>query len=178
MLNNFINLSDTEEAHISLTAFYTAIICKNVDWVTSHSRENIILGALLHDIGKIKLSKKIRKKPVEQLSDLELNEHRKHPEYGMDMLDEVDGISEQVKQIVYQHHELNTGEGFPNQLTAKKIYPLAKIVSFANCMSNMSIKKQLSPMDTIKNLVNEKDDIMLYEPFVVRAFIKGFISNV
>lgn len=178
LLSSFFSNGDTEEAHVSLTGFYTAIICKNVDWVTSHSRDNIILGALLHDIGKIKFPKTLKQKLKSKYSEKEKLEAQKHPEYGVDLLDGIDGISEQVKQIVYQHHELNSGDGYPNRLTSKKIYPLAKIVAFANCVSNVSMANKLSPIDSIKLMMEEKEDIMKYEPFVIKAFIKGFIESV
>jgi putative nucleotidyltransferase with HDIG domain len=178
MLSQFFSIDDSEEAHSSLTAFYAAIICKNIDWVTSHSRDNIILGALLHDIGKIKYTKKLKAVSKFEYGKSDLEKVHLHPEYGMDLLDSMIGISEQVKQIVYQHHELNTGDGYPNGLTSNKIYPLAKIVAFANCVSNYSIRYQLSPLDTMRKLMTEKDDIMKYEPFVIKAFLKGFVADV
>ncbi len=168
----------TEEAHVSLTAFYTAITCLNIDWVTEHSRNNILLGAILHDIGKVKLSKKMKTTPIDELKPQELMEFQKHPEYGVEILDQLIGISEQVKQIVYQHHELNSGDGYPNSLLARKIYPLAKIVSFTNFLANYSLKRQMGPLEALKYTMEEKDDIMKYEPFVIKAFIKGFIKDV
>jgi putative nucleotidyltransferase with HDIG domain len=178
MMDQFFSVDDSEEAHSSLTAFYSAIICKHVDWVTSHSRDNIILGALLHDIGKVKYSKKFKSISKFEYSKKDLETAHNHPEYGMELLDNLIGLSEQVKQIVYQHHELNTGEGYPNGLTSSKIYPLAKIVAFANCVSRNSIHHKLSPLDTMRKLMTEKTEIMQYEPFVIKAFLKGFVSDV
>lgn len=178
LLASLVDVENSEELHVSLTAFYTAIICKHVDWVTSHSRDNIILGALLHDIGKIKLSKRIRYLEESKMSAKELAEFQKHPEYGVELLDNISEIPEQVKQIVYQHHELNTSHGYPNGLSAKKIYPLAKIVAFSSFVAERSALLKLSPFDTLRKLIEEKDGIMNYEPFVIKAFLKGFIHNV
>lgn len=178
LLKDFIQEDNSFEAHVFLTAFYTAIISDNVEWITEHSRSKLLFGAMLHDIGKLKLPKDIRAKAIEDLNKSELLEYKKHPEYGVEMLDSIEGISEQIKQIVYQHHELNNGEGYPNKLLGLKIYPLAKIVSFANFLANKSLNFQLSPFDTIRKVIEERDEIMFYEPFVVKAFIKGFVKNV
>mgnify|MGYP003691352029 CR=1 FL=1 len=178
LLKDYLQDEITQEAHIFLTAFYTAIISENVDWVTSHSRTGLIFGALLHDIGKVKLSTKIKGKQKSELNKIELETYIMHPEYGVELLDGIEGVTEQVKQIVYQHHELNDGSGFPNALTGTKIYPLAKIVSFANFLSNKSLNNSLGPFDTVKMAIEERDEIMSFEPFVIKAFIKGFIKDV
>lgn len=178
LLKDYIQDEKTAETHIFLVAFYTAIISENVDWITSHSRSGLIFGAILHDIGKVKFSTKLRNKSKEEYTEQDWVQYRKHPEFGVEILDKISGISEQVKQIVYQHHELNTGEGFPNKLTSTKIYPLAKIVGFANFLSNKSIEHSLSPLATIKRAIEDRDEIMNYEPFVIKAFIKGFVENV
>lgn len=178
LLKNFFITNNTAEEHSFVTAFYTAIACRHVDWVTEHSRKSIIMGALVHDIGKIKLSQSVKGKRPHELSDSALTEYQKHPEYGVDVLDTVEGISEQVKQIVYQHHELNSGSGFPNGLTARKIYPLAKIVCFANFFAEKTAEAKKPPFQTLRQIVEERKEIFEFEPFVVKAMIKGFTERV
>ena len=178
LLDGYLQEGDTESAHVFLTAFYTAITSENIEWVTSHSRTKLIFGALLHDIGKVKLPNKIRNANVNTLDGKDLEIYQKHPEYGVELLDAIEGISEQVKQIVYQHHELNNGGGFPSKLPGSKIYPLAKIVGFAEFLAVKSLSYTLSPFDTIKKVIEERDEIMNYEPFVIKAFLKGFVKNV
>jgi response regulator RpfG family c-di-GMP phosphodiesterase len=177
-LSEYVSESETELGHVYLTAFYTGIVCKHLEWVSEHSRGNIMMGAFLHDIGKLKLSKIIRSKKNNELSLKEMTEYRKHPEYGVDLLDRVGNVSEQIKQIVYQHHEVNTGEGFPNGLTGRKIYPLAKIVAFCDFMSIKTDELKCSPFETLIHVMKEKNEILLFEPEVVKAFIQGFVNNV
>jgi len=177
ILNEFIMDNPKEESHLFLTCFYCVISCKHIDWATEHSIKNILMGALLHDIGKIKLGKSLRDDDISTFSNEQLREYQKHPEYGVELLDKIKGISEQVKQIVFQHHELNTGNGFPNKLTSLKIYPLAKIISFCNYLANKSLKHRKPPLETIRFEIEKQDDIMQYEPFVIKAFIKGFMNS-
>jgi response regulator RpfG family c-di-GMP phosphodiesterase len=178
LLFELLSEDESEKAHVSLTSFFTAIICNNLEWVTEHSRGNIIMGSLLHDLGKVKLSTAIRTKKVSQMNERELAEYKRHPEFGVNLLDSVTGISEQVKQIVYQHHEVNTGEGFPNELTGIRIYPLAKIIAFANFLAGYCMEHKLNPLDAIKSLMVAKDDIMKYDSEVIKAFLRGFIKGV
>lgn len=135
------------------------------------------MGALLHDIGKIKLNKTLRDEDISTFSIEQLREYEKHPEYGVELLDKIKGISEQVKQIVFQHHELNTGNGFPSKLTSLKIYPLAKIVSFCNYLAKKSFEHRKAPLDMIRFEIEKQDAIMQYEPFVIKAFIIGFMNS-
>jgi HD-GYP domain-containing protein (c-di-GMP phosphodiesterase class II) len=90
------------------------------------------------------------------------------------MLTESPVINEQVRQIIYQHHEHVTGTGYPNGLTGLKIYPLAKIVCFAEAFAETMAETKLSPRDTIKLLLQQRHVILQYDATVVRALVKGF----
>lgn len=169
--------NDQERVHIFLTSFITAIISKETQWITSYTRDKLMFGAFLHDIGKIKLPKGLLSFKYEQMNDKQKNEYKKHCEYGVELLDNIPIINEQIKQIVYQHHELGNGEGYPLGLTGSKIYSLAKIVGFANYMAKRCLEKKKSPYDTMKELLEERSEIIKYDPDVVRAFIHGFIQK-
>lgn len=174
LLKKYIFSDSTETGHVFLTAFLTTLVTTNIEWVTEHSRNTIIMGSFLHDIGKLKLPKEIQEKKEYELTEEEHKIYQKHPEYGVEMLENISIINEQIKQIVYQHHEVNTGEGFPNQLLSKRIYPPAKIVGFCNFISNQCIKHKVSPFEVIKLSISEKSDILKYDPEIIKAFIKCF----
>ena len=63
------------------------------------------VGFLLHDIGKKGVSPEILNKKG-KLDDDEWEEIKKHPATGYDLLTEISsGLTEEVTQIVLQHHE-------------------------------------------------------------------------
>lgn len=178
MFSKYLQYDDTIESHLFLTMIYSDAISKNIDWVSDHSRSKILMGALLHDIGKLKLPASLRAKKESELSGKSLIEYQKHCMYGLELLDQIPEVGEQVKQIVFQHHELNNGEGFPKGLASSKIYPPAKIVGFANRLAELSVSMQATPFAVIKKLVVDKTEINRYDPEIVKAFIKCFTDGV
>lgn len=178
LLKNFIDYDDSITSHLFLCSLYASIICKNLEWVSKHSTGVILFGTFLHDVGKIKLPKNIRDKKKNELTSSQFEEYKKHPQYGIELLDGVKGINEQIIQTVYQHHELLDGTGFPMGLTKNKIYPLARIVSFANRMADKTVENRCTPFQAIKQMIEERSEIFQYDSDVIRAFLKGFVANI
>jgi putative nucleotidyltransferase with HDIG domain len=94
-------------------------------------------GALLHDIGKSLIDRKIiAKKGL--LDDDEWDIIRKHPVYGVQMLREIGGIPEECYAMVTQHHERCDGSGYPEGLTANRIHTYAKVNAVADVFDAMT----------------------------------------
>lgn len=156
-----------------LSTIFSSAISANIEWVSEHSFKFIIQGSLLHDIGMSSLPIKTRLRTYEDLDPLEKSIYIKHPETGYKMLTDL-GLPEQVKQIVYQHHEWVNGEGFPNRLSGVRIFPLAKIISFASDFSFFLINNSLSPIQGLNELVPNRDLVTRYDAACVKGFFKSF----
>lgn len=89
------------------------------------------IGALLHDIGKIRLAKEVLNKRGE-LSRSEYEEIKKHTTYGYQILRTYDDIPLLSAHIAYQHHERWDGKGYPRNLTREDIHEYARIVAVAD----------------------------------------------
>ena len=76
-------------------------------------------GALLHDIGKLKIPDSILWKPA-QLDDDEWQTMRRHAEYGYQFLSNVEFLRG-AAEIVYSHHEKFDGTGYPRRLRGDQI---------------------------------------------------------
>lgn len=83
-------------------------------------------GALVHDIGKTKLSREILGKEG-PLTEREQSILELHPGKGRDIL-KAAGFSEAVQKIAFQHHRRQDGSGYPEDSTTE-MHPLATIVS-------------------------------------------------
>ena len=70
------------------------------------------LAGLLHDIGKVRVPEQILNKKA-NLSDYEMAALKRHPEYAGQILQRYSDISEDVLNIIYQHHECCDGSGYP-----------------------------------------------------------------
>ena len=77
--------------------------------------EDIICGALLHDVGKLAIPDDILLKKG-KLTDEEWNLMKQHPIFGYEMIKDEEGISDLTKQIVLKHHEKLDGSGYPTQV--------------------------------------------------------------
>ncbi|WP_250885951.1 HD-GYP domain-containing protein [Shewanella jiangmenensis] len=111
-------------------AVLSLMIAKVLDLPKKEMRD-IALGALLHDIGKLKVPDNIRRKRG-ALTPQEQNFINQHPNYGHEMLSRSGLFPEAVLHIVRHHHEFIDGTGFPDGLTAKKMPLTTQIVALAN----------------------------------------------
>jgi len=91
---------------------------------------NLAIGALLHDWGKLMIPCEILDKPS-GLTAAEFDIIKQHPGLGEQMLRSVI-LSEEVLKIVRQHHERWNGQGYPDCLSGEAIYPGAQIVAVAD----------------------------------------------
>jgi HD-GYP domain-containing protein (c-di-GMP phosphodiesterase class II) len=87
---------------------------------TGDKLQDIVTGALLHDVGKIRIADEILHKPG-KLTDEEWIEMKRHVTYGEDVLVNSQGISPIIVDICAQHHERLDGSGYPRGLSSDDI---------------------------------------------------------
>lgn len=98
---------------------------------TRHQLDELALGALLHDIGKIKISLDILNKPSE-LDNNEFEIMKTHSEVGFELLRKTTQFSVVPMHVAYQHHEKYDGSGYPRGLVGDNIHEYARIVAIAD----------------------------------------------
>lgn len=109
----------------------------------------LVLGSLLHDLGKIDIPVEILDKPS-KLSDDEFCTIKQHPQFGCDLLESVD-LDDRAHAIVIQHHEKLDGTGYPNKLHYNKIHDLSKIAAVADIFDAVTSERSYhKPMATHK----------------------------
>ena len=89
------------------------------------------LGALLHDIGKLRVPLEVLNKPA-KLTDEEFDLMKQHPTYGVQLLAQNQGLSKDVIEVVHSHHERLHGQGYPRGLKGSQISLLSRIVSIVD----------------------------------------------
>jgi putative nucleotidyltransferase with HDIG domain len=104
------------------------------------------LGALLHDVGKLRLPADLLSKPG-QLTPEETRLIRLHPEWGAEMVACIPGL-EAVALIVRLHHERPDGRGYPHGLMQERIPLATRIVSVCDAYGAMTKRRPYSaPLD-------------------------------
>jgi len=111
------------------------------------------IGALLHDIGKTKISKEILNKP-DDLTEAEYKEIQKHSRYGFDILRQYPEISLLSAHIAFQHHERLDGTGYPRQLSGNDIHEYAKIVAVADVYDSLMADRPYRPSYTVNQALS------------------------
>lgn len=99
--------------------------------------ENLYMGGLLHDYGKIKIPPNVLENPNGALYSQAIQDH---PKKGIALARKLDSIDKQVLMIIMQHHEQFNGKGYPKGMSGDEIYELAQIVSIANIFDNILVE--------------------------------------
>ncbi len=136
--------------HSVHVAILSGLMGRWLNWPMERIQKLMIAG-LLHDIGKLKISRDILDKPG-RLTKSELNIIQRHPEYGYEMLrfGQLAGERE-ILLGVLQHHERNDGTGYPRGLKADEITPFGRILAIMDIydamVTNRVYARRNSPFD-------------------------------
>lgn len=130
------------------------------------------MGALFHDIGLNEVPTKILNNPG-PLTKAERDFREQHCQYGLDLGKKV-GLPAPVLKIVYQHHELYDGSGYPKKLKGDAIDPLARLVALVNYYDNLcnpvSIANALTPHEALSQMFAQQRT--KFDPRFLQAFIR------
>ena len=96
-------------------------------------------GALLHDVGKLKIPDSILWK-ASSLSDEEWITMRKHPAYGYEFLSGVEFLKD-AAELVFSHHEKFDGSGYPRRLKGEAIPFGARVFAIVDSVDAMIYKR-------------------------------------
>lgn len=135
--------------------------------------QRIGLGALLHDIGKVRTPPAILDK-AGPLTDAEFDIVKLHPQDGHDIAVEAGGFPGQALEIILLHHERLDGTGYPHGLPGTRIPLHVRIVGLVDAYEAMTSPRSFRdaiPADkALQTLYNEADD--RFGARVVQEFIR------
>jgi putative nucleotidyltransferase with HDIG domain len=129
------------------------------------------IGGMLHDIGKIGIPESILQKPG-KLTAEEYGVVKSHPMRGYRMLMTLPGM-ESVLRIVRHHHERTDGSGYPDGLCGEQIPLLARVLSVADAYdamtSNRTYRAAMSHAAAVIEV--QRNAGTQFDPQMVKAFI-------
>jgi HD-GYP domain-containing protein (c-di-GMP phosphodiesterase class II) len=118
-------------AHSLNCAIYTTLLARSCNFTIPQIKE-IACGALLHDVGKIKVDKGIINKP-DRLTEKEFGIIKEHPQSGFNLLVKKRWeISSLVAHMAWQHHEKIDGTGYPRGLQGEEILNYARLLTITD----------------------------------------------
>jgi len=173
ILNQFISNDKFTQNHSYRVSLYATQIAEEMG-MPEDRLEDVRAAALLHDIGKLDMSRDILYKAA-RLTEEEMSQIRGHVHKGIELLSPVGGSLQRILPIVLAHHDRYDGSGY-HPTKGEDIPIEARIISVADVydamVSDRPYRKGISPFEA-RDLISKsagKD----FDPRVVRAFEAAF----
>jgi HD-GYP domain-containing protein (c-di-GMP phosphodiesterase class II) len=158
--------------HSERVSNFSVLLAEEVRF-PSHQIVLLQQAALVHDIGKIGIESRVLRKQG-NLDCQELNELKRHPLLGAEIVGPVPFMAEMVPVILH-HHERYDGKGFPQGLRGEDIPLGARIVAVADAvdamLSDRPYRNALSPQQVKIEL--EKEAGTQFDPHITSALIRS-----
>ncbi|HHZ04974.1 HD-GYP domain-containing protein, partial [Acetomicrobium hydrogeniformans] len=152
-----------------LSGFLAGKLLKN-DSIT----EKIVIGGLLHDVGKARIPLEILNKPG-PLTAEEFAVMKGHPLIGFGILREAGIADETILYVTLFHHERIDGKGYPKGLTGKDIPVEARIVAVADVFDAVTTNRIYRSAESLYEAVSLiiKDTNKHFDPKVSRELVSA-----
>ena len=135
--------------------------------------EQVGLGGLLHDIGKMQIPNNILNKPG-KLSDSEFKIMQMHVFYGYKLVEKLSNISPISAGVVVEHHEHYDGTGYPNGLNVDKLSQYGQMAAITDVYDALTSNRVYhlgnEPTEVLKIIL--KGGNQHFNPLMVQQFIR------
>ncbi len=171
ILRHFISNDEYTENHCYRVSIYAAKIAAYMG-LPEDDIENIRSAALLHDLGKLEVSRQILYKAA-RLTHQEKKEMERH--VNREFFDPIQGPLGRIIPLILGHHDRFDGSGY-TPVSGDEIPLGARVLAVADVYDAMTsdrpYRKAMSPFEVKDIIVNgsNKD----FDPDVVRAFVSAF----
>jgi len=173
ILRHFISKDAYTENHCHRVSVYATTIAATME-LSPSVIEDVKAAALLHDIGKLDISRDLLYKAARLTSD-EYEEIKKHVSKGIDMLEPVGGSLRRVIPIILAHHDKFDGSGY-HPTSGEEIPIESRIIAVADVYDSLTsdrpYRKAMSTFDARDVIV--KGSETEFDPRIVAAFQKAF----
>ncbi len=135
--------------------------------------ELLNMAGLLHDIGKLNVDNDILSK-TDKLTRDEYKELKKHPQFGSEMVKDVEYL-QIFSPIIKHHHEWYNGMGYPEGLKGGAIPLDAQIVGLAEAFDVIMYKNKAKGKENIQVSI---DEIKKFENIQFASNLVAVLENV
>ncbi len=125
----------TMSSHSKNVAILSRQIAINMK-LTDADTNNVLVAALLHDVGKIGVPDAVLRKLPDAMNDAELSDYRSHAVRGQVAVDIIDGFRD-IGLIIRHHHEYIDGSGFPDGLKMNAIPLGSRIIAVTDAYDRL-----------------------------------------
>ena len=176
ILRQFISKDNYTQNHSYRVSIYAVKIAVELGLDTDRI-EDVRAASLLHDIGKLDISRNLLYK-ASRLTSEETEEVRKHVVKGGEMLQPVGGALSRILPIILAHHDKFDGSGY-NPTRGEEIPLESRVITVADVYdaltSDRPYRKAITPFDAKEIIM--KGSGTEFDPAVVRAFSIAFSTG-
>lgn len=126
--------------HSVNVCLYTVALAEVVGYHDLSDLNDIGIGALLHDIGKSKIDTTILNKRG-PLTPEEYEVMKRHPEWGVELLQETSLIPDVSYELVRHHHEKMDGSGYPDHIPGGEVHQYARLSGIADVFDALTTRR-------------------------------------
>lgn len=157
LIDYIINDFNSGIKHGVLVANLTYALAKEYGLSDDEAYE-LKIAAMVHDIGKLKLSKYLYGRSNENLPEKEKKYMSMHSKISYDVLKKYD-YSDNIMKVVLSHHECYDGSGYPDGLVGEDIPVGARILKvadeFAALISDRPYRKAFDIETAVSIMIDE-----------------------
>ncbi len=134
-------------------------------------------AALLHDIGKLRIDRRLLAKPG-KLTAGEYETIKRHTVYGYEMLQRANGVSEAYALVALRHHERLDGTGYPHGLKQDELEPFSRIVAITDVFHAMSSKRAYKERLPFFRVIREMHASAFgqFDPYYAFTFLRNIME--
>lgn len=168
-LKCFDNYTYLHSVNVAVLAIVTGI-AMNLD---RYTLSRLGLSAILHDIGKVFINKRIINKPG-VLTDEEFEEMKKHSLLGYNYAREKFKLPNSSYNGIIDHHEKFNGTGYPAAKRGRAISLFGRLITVADIYdaltSERPYRKALSPSEAMEYIMG--NSASMFDPQISGTFIR------
>lgn len=156
--------------HCANVATYCLALGQVLGLTSNSGLRELTLGALLHDIGKIRVPQEILNKKG-PLSLQEFETVKQHVQWGVEIARRIRAVPRASIPAIAQHHERISGKGYPFGI--KEMHQFGKIVAVADSFDAMTTNRPYAKArSSFEALLLIKTQTSEYDPNIVNALIE------
>ncbi len=163
---------DYTEGHGERVAVFARSLAEHVG-LSAEEVEQVYMGGILHDVGKIGCPDAILNKPGPLTPD-EFEIIKRHPVHGWEICRHLKSLGDCTLCCIRNHHERLDGSGYPDGLAGDAVPITTRIMSIADVFDALATArayKPAFPTETCFKILREEAERGWWDKQLVEAFV-------
>lgn len=164
------NKSDYYLMHAMNVCILSVVLGRKMGYTDTQLKQ-LAMGAVLHDVGKIRLSQECLRYRTDYI-DQEWDAYKQHVNLGYEIAIKISNSALVSANVIRMHHENFDGTGFPLGLKGVHIHEFARIVAIANEYDSLlytsPFGKKMKHYEIIEFIVSKA--YREFDPKIIKVF--------